>query len=304
MASGAVWVVPARFPANTIVAPNSPRARAQHRVEPATRAGAVAGRVTVRRIISLLAPSVAAASSRRVSTARNPASSVTTRNGAATKAAATTAAAVVKGSETPRPCITPPARPRRPRAVRSPTPATTGGSTMGRTTSARTTRRPGQPARASAHASGAPRRSDRASADSDTTSESRSAATASGRVSSRQARAQGPRTARPRRGRAKKATPTAARDARSSGVSPSPPPLRETKAVLLEHPAALCSGDELDEGLGPGRVGRVGQRSDEVASENAGALGEGQRPNGLFYVVGHIGGVGDARVGLSEGDLG
>src|ERR1019366_3483424 len=48
MAKGMVWVLPCRLPAKVIVAPNSPRARAQLSAAPATREGAMSGRVTRR----------------------------------------------------------------------------------------------------------------------------------------------------------------------------------------------------------------------------------------------------------------
>lgn len=46
--SGRVWVVPGRFPAKVMVAPNSPSARAQVSAAPAARPGATMGRVTVK----------------------------------------------------------------------------------------------------------------------------------------------------------------------------------------------------------------------------------------------------------------
>lgn len=61
--SGRVWVVPGRFPAKVMVAPNSPSARAQVRAAPATRPGATIGRVTVRNTRTGDAPSEAAVSS-------------------------------------------------------------------------------------------------------------------------------------------------------------------------------------------------------------------------------------------------
>ena len=81
-----------------IVAPNSPSARAQHSTAPATRLGARAGSVTVRKVATGRAPSVAAASSSPASAERSAPSTVTTRNGIATNVCATTTAAVVKGS--------------------------------------------------------------------------------------------------------------------------------------------------------------------------------------------------------------
>ena len=57
-----VWVRPRNEPANMIVAPNSPSARAQHRIAPPNSAGAARGTVTWRKTCHSLAPSTRAAS--------------------------------------------------------------------------------------------------------------------------------------------------------------------------------------------------------------------------------------------------
>src|SRR5690606_21730799 len=62
-ASGIVCVRPGKLPANVIVAPNSPSARAQHSTAPATTPGATSGSVTRRKTVQRPAPRVAAASS-------------------------------------------------------------------------------------------------------------------------------------------------------------------------------------------------------------------------------------------------
>ena len=63
MASGMVWVVPGKLPANVIVAPNSPSARAQASTAPAASDGPISGSVTRRKTVQRPAPSVRAASS-------------------------------------------------------------------------------------------------------------------------------------------------------------------------------------------------------------------------------------------------
>src|SRR5215211_1257541 len=63
IASGMVCVSPWRFPANRIVAPNSPSARAHVSAAPATSDGAISGSTTRRKVVKPRAPSVAAASS-------------------------------------------------------------------------------------------------------------------------------------------------------------------------------------------------------------------------------------------------
>jgi hypothetical protein len=57
-----VW--PGKLPANVMVAPNSPRARAQHSTAPAPRDGATMGTVTRLNTVIRFAPRVAAASSK------------------------------------------------------------------------------------------------------------------------------------------------------------------------------------------------------------------------------------------------
>ena len=58
-----VWVLPGMLPANVMVAPNSPSARAHESALPAASAGAMSGSVTRRKMRQRPAPSVAAASS-------------------------------------------------------------------------------------------------------------------------------------------------------------------------------------------------------------------------------------------------
>ena len=96
-----VWVRPARFPANVMVAPNSPSALAQASTAPAAIDGHTMGRVIRLRTVRREAPSVAAASSYRRSALRSPASTVITRNGKAMKVTATITPDVEKGSRNP-----------------------------------------------------------------------------------------------------------------------------------------------------------------------------------------------------------
>src|ERR687888_27641 len=68
MASGSVRVWPCTLPANMIVAPNSPRPRANASEEPTARPGAASGRATRRNVRNGLAPRVRAAARRSGST--------------------------------------------------------------------------------------------------------------------------------------------------------------------------------------------------------------------------------------------
>src|SRR6185437_10326087 len=94
-ARGRVWVRPGRFPANVMVAPNSPRARAQVIARPAMSDGIARGSRTRRNVYGGVAPRVTAASRYLGSTSRSHAAVVDTKNGMATNASAITTARVV-----------------------------------------------------------------------------------------------------------------------------------------------------------------------------------------------------------------
>src|SRR6266545_7354716 len=154
-----VWVRPGKLPANVIVAPNSPSARAQQSTAPAATPGAMSGSVTLRNTVQGLAPSVAAAASYRASAPRRAPSTLITRKGIATNVSATTTPAVVNGRLIPNVASSqPPSSPRRPKTSSRATPPTTGGNTSGTVTSARANLRPGKLVRARSHASGTPSR--------------------------------------------------------------------------------------------------------------------------------------------------
>ena len=76
-------MTPGRFPANVMVAPNSPRARAHESAVPASSEGRASGSITRKNVIASEARSVAAASSRRGSTVANPARAGAMKNGTA-----------------------------------------------------------------------------------------------------------------------------------------------------------------------------------------------------------------------------
>src|SRR3954462_2492922 len=214
-----VCVRPGKLPAKVMVAPNSPSARAQHSTAPAPIPGAISGRVTRRNVVQREAPRVAAASSYLRSAARSAPSTLITRNGRATNASATTTPAVVNGSVTPNQrYIHWPSSPLRPRASSSATPPTTGGSTRGTVTSARTRRRPGKDARASTHASGTPTSRQNSVARVAQTRDSRSAWRISGRPSRVPIVDQGARNSRPATGSTRKANPMIAGSTSTQGA--------------------------------------------------------------------------------------
>ena len=113
--------------------------------------------MTRRNVVQRVAPRVAAASSYRASDARNAPSTLITMKGSATNVCATTTAGVVNGRVMPNQASRYlPTTPLRPNASSSATPPTTGGSTSGSVTSARTRPRPRNVVRASTQASGTP----------------------------------------------------------------------------------------------------------------------------------------------------
>src|SRR3954447_21633920 len=196
-----VCVRPGKLPANVIVAPNSPSARAQQSTAPAATPGATIGKVIRRNAVQRPAPRVAAASSYRASAPRSAPSTLITRNGIATNASATTTPAVVNGRLIPNAESSQlPTRPRRPKTSSSATPPTTGGSTSGTVTSARTRRRPGNSARASTQASGTPSSTQNPVATVAVCNDSRSAVSTPGSVSRCGSVAHGARISRPANG--------------------------------------------------------------------------------------------------------
>ena len=119
-----------------------------------TMPGTSAGSVTVRNTCHGLAPSTAAASSRRGSIASQKAPTVRTTTLMLKKTSAATIAAAVPSS---------PSEPSGPDGAiswRKATPTTTVGSTNGTTTSARSRSRPGKRSRCSTNATGSPAATD------------------------------------------------------------------------------------------------------------------------------------------------
>jgi hypothetical protein len=230
-----VCVVPGKLPAKVMVAPNSPSARAQQSTAPAAMPGATRGRVTRRNVVHRSAPSVAATSSKRASAARRAPSTLITRNGMATNVSASTTAVVVNGIVMPNASSShDPTIPFRPSTRNSATPPTTGGSTSGTVTSARSTLRPRTCDRASTQASGTPRTSDSRVARVAETRDNRSACPTPGAASCSPTDDQGARTSRPTSGRTRNATPRAA--GTSSGAGTRAPSRRRLTARGTRRP--------------------------------------------------------------------
>ena len=90
------------LPATTMVAPNSPSARAKASTAPASTDGHASGRLMVRKMRDGRAPSVAATLSYRALTCSKPARAVRTSSGSPITAIASTTAFQVKTTSMPR----------------------------------------------------------------------------------------------------------------------------------------------------------------------------------------------------------
>src|SRR5450759_2923390 len=215
--------------------------------------------------------------------------------------------------------------PRRPRANSSATPPTTGGSTSGRVTRARSRLRPRNRARASTHANGTPRISEIAVAIVAVTSESRSAPNASDSSSSRGRSRQDARSSRPTSGSSRNATATTAGTARGHGAREvtsasdrvrRPPSglgarggtrtgeVTVTASRLLEargaqHARAVSGQDVVDELLRHVGVLRRGQGGDRVARGGVHA-GRDLDPGDLVACGEDVGHVDDASIDLAD----
>src|SRR5262245_14838277 len=151
-----VCVSPGMLDTKVIVAPNSPRARANANTAPAMMPGNVSGSVTVKNVHVRLAPSVAAASSNLRSTASIEILIAPTRSGKAITPQAR--AAPVQRNEKTMPMLAraSPNNPLRPNASSNRYPVTTGGRTSGRYMIALTRAFPGKSLRANTHAMAMP----------------------------------------------------------------------------------------------------------------------------------------------------
>src|SRR5918994_27697 len=218
-ARGSVCVVPGKLPANVIVAPNSPSARAQHRTAPASTPGATLGRVTRRKVVQPDAPRVAATSSKRRWVGRGAPSPARMRNGIATNDWAITTPAVVNGRERPKVSYNhSPTRPVRPNATSSATPPITGGRTSGTVMRARRIARPGSVVRASNQASGTPHATHSTVVTVDVTSDSRSAVSTASEPRMSGSCVHGARAASPASGSSISESPTNAGTRRLTGT--------------------------------------------------------------------------------------
>ncbi len=87
--------MPGKLPAKVMVAPNSPRLRAQASTQPASTPGRASGSVTRRNVVQRSAPRVAATTSNRSPAVRSAPSTLSTKNGSETNVCASTTAVVV-----------------------------------------------------------------------------------------------------------------------------------------------------------------------------------------------------------------
>src|SRR5699024_6496052 len=184
-----------------------------------------------------LAPRVRAASTSRWSTDRSAPSTVRTRNGIATNTWANTTAPGVNRSAQPVSAYTgAPTSPVRPATVNSATPPTTGGSTNGTVTSARSSAPPRSPGRASTTARGTPSSTVTRVATVAVSSDSPSAVRVAGEAMIAASVGQGARTSKP-----------------SSGITSTNPPstaATSTTGGTRGTNGAPAEGDDRDSGRG------------------------------------------------------
>ena len=149
IATASVWVCPGMPPATTMVAPNSPSARAKPSRAAAITLRRASGRVMVANTRTAPAPSVAAIRSKRWSTWSKPARMVITMSGRLITTIASTTAFQVKTTSMPAPSSRRPSGRLRPSSCSSSSPIATGGSTSGNDTRVSTTALPRKAVRAS-----------------------------------------------------------------------------------------------------------------------------------------------------------
>src|SRR5450631_3704496 len=334
-----VWVRPGKFPANVIVAPNSPSARAQHNTAPASREGAIRGIVTVRKTVSLAAPSVAAASSYPRSEARKAPSTVITRKGIATNVSATMTPAVVNGKVMPvHWSRSRPRTPCRPNASSRATPPTTGGRTSGNVTRARSSVIPRAVERARTQARGTPSTTEAAVAALAHTRDSRRASRTwlSARIDGRPRH--GARTSSPASGASRNRAPSRAGTPSGQGIAPRAVAARAfcgvrrtgacpsgagstgfTRSAGLgvisgaqsglrepgrcQDPCTVGGQNVVGERLGCGPVRCLGQGGDRVLGGGVDGGGDQDAPD-LVTGSPYVGDVDDPGVDLAEGHLG
>src|ERR1700730_6124580 len=329
---GIVSVRPGKLPAKVIVAPNSPRARAQHKTAPAPSDGAISGTVTRRNTVIRAAPRVAAASSKPWVADRSAPSTVISRKGRATKVSAITTATGVNGIVSPnQESRYLPTNPVRPKASSNAIPPTTGGITSGRVPSARTSRCPGKLLRASNHASGTPITREIAVAAVAVHSDSWRAWVASDPLRADPSLRHGARITSPARGSSRKATATSAGASNGAGTDLGEPPraarrarsgavrrdgvarrvtaaAADLRAGLLEpggaEGALACGGQDIgEESLRDGRAAAVSDHGDRVGRRGVDTRRD-LHAHDLALGGQYIGHVDHPRVDTAELDLG
>src|SRR5665811_794086 len=249
-----VRVTPGALPANVIVAPNSPSARAHARTAPPKIPGAARGTLTRMNVCHRVAPELDATSSYVRSVVRMVPSTVMTRNGNATNVCAITTATVLNGMVMPRTSSSVlPMIPFRPNAV--------------------TSRRPRKSIRASIHASGTPRRTQMRVAIEAVRKLNQSASSSSGEASREGICNHGARTRRANRGTTKTASAIPARSLSRSGILPSSGFLA-TRAEPKRRQDLLSfdAQDEVDPVLCCFPVAGAGEQPDGVSIYNFGGI--------------------------------
>src|SRR5450631_149549 len=261
-----------------------------------------------------------------------------TRNGIATNVSATMTPAVVNGNVMPvHSSRSRPRMPWRPKARSRATPPTTGGSTNGSVTRARSTEIPRTRERARTQANDTPNTSDTAVAALAHTNDNLRASRTWLSANSRGRPRQGARTRSPAKGTSRNSaasnagTPSghgivpraciARASCRERWAGPCPPGGRSMEVMAasasvlqwprsgLGEPGSGQDGgagrrqDVVGELLGGGLVGRPGQDGDRVLGRGVDALGDLDAPD-LGTSGPHVGDVDDPGINLAQGDLG
>src|SRR5262245_5290865 len=186
--------------------------------------------------------------------------------------------------------------PRRPNADRSATPATTGGITRGKTTTARTNVLPRNDPRASAHASGKPVTNAIAAAQVATTNESRRAARAVSPLRTSAIRLHGVRTIRPSRGRPTRSTPAVARTTNAPGTLR----LGGGEEPVVGEGLLSLSEDVVDEALREVGLPGPGHDRDRIRRDHVDVVGDLDHLDLVLDVRGDVRHVDDPGVGVSR----
>src|SRR5690606_27122548 len=186
------------------------------------------------------------------------------------------------------------------------TPPTTGGSTSGTVTRARTRLRPGNSVRANSQANGTPSTRETTVAALAVARESRSASRTPVENSWAPSVDHGVRASRPNSGSIRKPKPSSAGTSSSRGTRPvsgAPAGLGEEEAGIVQHFRVVRGGHESRPRLGEFRFGRVGEDRDRIVVDCGRRF---RNVNAVHVASGgdHVGAVHEGGVHFAQPDPG